>query len=259
MELVAQDIVAGYASGPDIVRGVSLSAQPGTVTTLLGPNGCGKSTFLKTLSRVLSPRSGSVQVGSSELHALAPREAAKLVGMLAQQPIAPPGITVSELVERGRHPHRGLFGGLSTADKHAIEEALDVTGVTSLGSTYVADLSGGQRQRVWFAMVLAQDTPVILLDEPTTYLDPAHAIAVLSLAREQARAGKTVIMVLHDLMLAGAYSDRLVLMKDGALVSSGTPAEVLTSKNLAAVYGLEAEIWEDPSSDSPVIVPRGVC
>lgn len=258
MELVASDIVAGYGSGPEIVKGVSLTARPGTVTTLLGPNGCGKSTFLKTLSRVLIPRSGSVHVGGSDVHLLAPRAAARVVGMLAQQPLAPAGITVSELVARGRHPHRGAFGGLSAADKTAIESAMTVTGVDSFSEAQVADLSGGQRQRVWFAMVLAQDTPVILLDEPTTYLDPAHAISVLELAREQARAGKTVIMVLHDLMLAGAYSDHLVLLKDGLVVDSGSPAAVLTAENLSEVYGLRAEIWPDPASDAPVIVPRGV-
>lgn len=258
MELIAKDIVAGYGAGPSVVQGVSLMAQPGTVTTLLGPNGCGKSTFLKTLSRVLSPRSGSVTVDGSLVHDMAPREASRIIGMLAQQPIAPAGITVSDLVARGRHPYRSLFGGLSATDKEAISTAMEMAGVTSLATAPVADLSGGQRQRVWFAMVLAQDTPIILLDEPTTYLDPAHALMVLDLAREQALLGKTVIAVLHDLQLAGTYSDQLILMKSGEVVASGAPASVLTPSNLASVYGLRAEVWEDPSSDSPVIVPRGV-
>ncbi|MEJ5929159.1 ABC transporter ATP-binding protein [Corynebacterium sp. H128] len=258
MILKASNVVAGYGEEPEVVRGVSLEAAAGTVTTLLGPNGCGKSTLLKTMSKVLDPRSGTVTVGAQAVADLRPREAARLVGMLAQHPLAPAGLTVRQLVERGRHPHRGFFGGLSDADNSAIDAALAATATSELADRLVDDLSGGQRQRVWFAMVLAQDTPVILLDEPTTYLDPAHAIEVLELARAQAELGKTVIMVLHDLMLAGTYSDELVLMKEGSVLAHGSPLSVLTADNLAQAYGLRAEIWDDPASASPVIVPRGV-
>ncbi|MDU0479355.1 ABC transporter ATP-binding protein [Staphylococcus chromogenes] len=263
MKLQVTDLVAAYGDGPDIVRGVSFAASPGKVTTLLGPNGCGKSTLLKACSKVLQPRSGAVALvdepaaARHDLARLSPRESAKLVGMLAQQPVAPAGLAVRDLVARGRHPHRGLFGGLTRKDNDIIDAALEATGTEKLADHVVDSLSGGQRQRVWFAMVLAQDTPVILLDEPTTYLDPAHALSVLDLARQQSQAGKTVVMVLHDLMLAGAYSDQLVLLKDGNVLAEGTPKQVLTSANLAEAYGLRAEIWPDPRSESPVIVPRG--
>lgn len=258
MNLIAENVVAGYGDGPDVVHSASVSAESGKVTTLLGPNGCGKSTLLKSMSRVLMPRSGSVRVGEQSIHELGARQSARLVGLLPQQPLVPEGITVAELVARGRHPYRGFFGGLTSADRKAVSAALTATDTESLATKLVTDLSGGQRQRVWFALVLAQDTPVILLDEPTTYLDPAHAIEVLELARKQARSGKTILMVLHDLMLAGMYSDTLVLMKKGTVISTGPSEEVLTEENLAAVYGLRAEVWPNPHGSGPVIVPQGV-
>ncbi|AKK03748.1 ABC transporter ATP-binding protein [Corynebacterium epidermidicanis] len=262
MKLQVTDLVAGYGDGPDVVRGVSFVANPGKITTLLGPNGCGKSTLLKACSKVLQPRSGAVvlvdePVAQYDLAELSPRESARRIGMLAQQPVAPAGLAVRDLVARGRHPHRGLFGGLTRKDNDIIDAALQATGTETLANHVVDSLSGGQRQLVWFAMVLAQDTPVILLDEPTTYLDPAHALNVLELARQQSQAGKTVVMVLHDLMLAGAYSDQLVLLKDGHVLADGSPKQVLTSANLAEAYGLRAEIWPNPRSGSSVIVARG--
>lgn len=251
---------AGYGKGADVVgkqESVTLNANPGTVTCLLGPNGCGKSTLLKTVNKLLSVREGAVRIGGDDIAAMSARAIALRAALLPQNPQAPEGLKVYELVARGRHPHRKRFGGLNVRDHEAIEQALDVTSTALLAEQQVDNLSGGQRQRVWFAMALAQDCPVLLLDEPTTYLDPAHAIDVLELAKRQAREGKTVIMVLHDLLLAGQYSDTLVLMKDGGVHAIGTPREVLNVDNLREVYGLRAEVWEDPHGHAPVIVPRG--
>ena len=247
----------GYDADHLIVDGLNLNAEPGTVTTLLGPNGCGKSTVLKSMSRVLQPRGGTVTVGGRDIHCLPPREVAQLVGMLPQSPICPPGLSVGELVSRGRHPHQRRMMRPSSEDKEAISRALRQTNTAELVDREVNELSGGQRQRVWMAMVVAQQTPVVLLDEPTTYLDPAHSIEILRLAADLAREGKTVIMVLHDLMLAGNFSDELVLMKDGRIVAHGDVKATLREDKLAECYGLRAEVWDDPRGHAPVIVPRG--
>ncbi|AKK12018.1 ABC transporter ATP-binding protein [Corynebacterium uterequi] len=255
--LRAEGVHSGYGDDADILAGVDFAARAGEVTTLIGPNGCGKSTLLKTMSKLLTPRRGRVVVGDVDLHTLSPRDAATYVAMLPQHPTAPDGLLVGELVARGRHPHQGRFRGLSHADREAIAQASEATDVTDLFDRDVYSLSGGQRQRVWLAMTLAQDTPVLLLDEPTTFLDPAHAIEMLELARAQARAGKAVVMVLHDLMLAGQYSDTMVVMKGGEIIARGTPRKTLTPEVLADAYGLRAEAWEDPRGQAPVIVPRG--
>ncbi|AWB84991.1 ABC transporter ATP-binding protein [Corynebacterium liangguodongii] len=249
-------ICAGYGGGPEILHGVTVHAEPGQVTTLVGPNGCGKSTLLKTMSRLLPPRSGAVHVGEVDVHALPPRRAARLVAVLPQQPTAPEGLLVGELVSRGRHPHQGRFRGPSARDRQSVERACEETGITGLIERDICELSGGQRQRVWLAMALAQDTPVLLLDEPTTFLDPAHAVAMLDLVRRQARAGKTVVMVLHDLNLAGQFSDTVVVMRDGRVIARGAPRRALTEAVLAEAYRLRADVWEDPVSQAPLIVPR---
>lgn len=256
--LLVSNIHAGYLPEHDVLKGVSIRASAGSVTTLIGPNGCGKSTLLKTMSKLVVPRSGEVSINGDSIHALRIREAARLIAMLPQHPIAPDGILVGELVARGRHPHQGWMRGQSAQDREEIAKACEATGISDLVDRKVSSLSGGQRQRVWLAMALAQDTPVLLLDEPTTFLDPAHALEMLELAREQAKKGKAVVMVLHDLMLAGMYSDTLVVMKQGQIVAQGSPQEALTPEVLAEAYGLDAEVWNDPRGSSPVIVPRGV-
>lgn len=256
--LEVTDLRVGYRDGRDVVKGISLQARAGNVTTLIGPNGCGKSTLLKSMSKVLTPSAGSVRVQGKNLHDLNANAAARLVSMLPQHPLAPEGLQVGSLVARGRHPWQRRFGGLSDIDKRAVEKACDETNIAHLLDSSVDSLSGGQRQRVWLAMVLAQDTPVILLDEPTTFLDPANAIVMLQLVRRQAEAGKTVVMVLHDLTLASQYSDTIFIMKDGEVLAQGSPKEALTPDALARVYGLEAEVWDDPQSSRPVIVPRGL-
>lgn len=258
MTLEIKDVATGYGDGADVVRGVSLTAEAGTVTTLIGPNGCGKSTLLGTVARLLEPRQGAVTLDDVDLHTLAPREAARRVALLPQHPSAPTGLTVGELVARGRHPYRGRFRGESAEDRAAVARAMERTETTELALRRLETLSGGQRQRVWLAMALAQDTPVMLLDEPTTFLDPAHAVSMLQLVRELARDGKTVIMVLHDLTLAGMYSDRLVVMRDGVVLAAGASSQAVTPEVLAEAYGLRAEVWDDPRSQAPIVVPRGV-
>ena len=255
--LVAQGIRVGYGDGAEVLHGIDLTARAGEVTTLIGPNGCGKSTLLKAMSKLLVPSAGMVHVDGVDIHSLSAREAARRVALLPQHPSAPGGLYVGELVARGRHPHQARMAGPSAADHEAIARACAATGISDLLERDIDALSGGQRQRVWLAMTLAQDTPVLLLDEPTTFLDPAHAIDMLSLAREQARRGKAVVMVLHDLMLAGMFSDTMVVMRDGAIVAHGTPEQALTAEVLAQAYGLRAEVWEDPAGVAPVIVPRG--
>ncbi|WP_333617642.1 ABC transporter ATP-binding protein [Dietzia sp.] len=254
--VVIDGLRSGYDHGPDIVKGVSLTANPGEVTTLLGPNGCGKSTLLRSVSRLLAPRAGTVHIGTDDVFSLKPREAALRIALQPQTPIAPEGLRVGELIARGRYPHRDRWRGESAHDRERVFESAESTQLTELLDRDVASLSGGQRQRAWFAMALAQETPVLLLDEPTTYLDPAHAVEMLDLVRSVARAGRTVVMVLHDLMLAGMFSDRMVMMRSGEIVADGTPAEVLTADTLDEVYGLKADIVADPKSDVPIIVPR---
>lgn len=256
--ITADSIRFGYHSDTEILHGVSLTARAGEVTTLLGPNGCGKSTLLKTMSRLVTPSAGSVCIEDRDLHSQRLRDAARLVSLMPQNPLAPPDLRVGELVARGRHPHRRLFGGLSSRDKQVIDEAVERTGITGLVDRDVAELSGGQRQRVWLAMSLAQDTPVMLLDEPTSFLDPAYAIGLLEVCRDLARSGKTVVMVLHDLLLAGHYSDELIMLSAGEVIASGRPADVLTRDTLRSVYGLEADVFDDPHGAGPVIIPRGV-
>lgn len=259
MKVSIEHIRACYGEGPTIVKDVTLAAQEGQVTTLLGPNGCGKSTLLKAMSRLLTPTSGQVHYGDTDIHQLGAREAAQTVALLPQHPVSPPGLTVGELVERGRHPYRKkLWGTGMASDKEIIRKALEQTDTAALVDRDVAELSGGQRQRVWLGMVLAQDTPAVLLDEPTTFLDPAHAMEVLALVRQLAEQGKTVIMVLHDLTLAGMFSDQVAVMKDGQLIAEGTPRKAITEDVLAEAYGLRAEVWDDPRGSAPIIVPRSV-
>ncbi|GAA4821474.1 ABC transporter ATP-binding protein [Tomitella cavernea] len=257
--VTVEGVSAGYGSAPDVVGPVDLTARPGETTTLLGPNGCGKSTLLKTMSRQLSPRAGRVLIDDEDVHSMVARHAARTVAVLPQNPVAPEGLTVGELVARGRHPHRPWWRGETAADSAAIDAALEETSTTALVDRDMATLSGGQRQRVWLAMVLAQDTPVILLDEPTTYLDPAHAVEMLELVQGLTRRGRTVVMVLHDLMMAGAYSDRIIVLGQGRILGSGTPQQALTPETLAQTYRLRADVLDDPQGTVPIIVPRGTC
>ncbi|WP_020668753.1 ABC transporter ATP-binding protein [Amycolatopsis nigrescens] len=255
VRLRADGLKLGYGDRL-VVDGLDLDVLDGTVTAIIGPNGCGKSTLLRALGRLLGPREGAVLLDGKRIEKMPTREVAKLIGLLPQAPLAPEGLTVTDLVSRGRHPHQSWYRQWSVSDDEAIERALRLTGMTELGDRAVDQLSGGQRQRAWISMTLAQETGLLLLDEPITYLDLAHQIDVLDLVyRLHTERMKTVVMVLHDLNLAARYADTLVAMREGRIVAQGSPAEVLTEPLLDEVFGLSAKVLEDPVSGTPLVVP----
>ncbi|VXB98322.1 ABC transporter ATP-binding protein [Nocardioides sp. AX2bis] len=241
-----------------VVREVTLEVLDGQVTVVVGPNACGKSTLLRGLARLVRARGGSVLLDGEVIHRRPTKEVAKVLGLLPQNPVAPDGVTVADLVGRGRHPHQGIFARWGAEDRAAVEEAMVLTDTAGLADRVVDELSGGQRQRVWIAMALAQGTDLLLLDEPTTYLDVAHQVEMLDLLAElNARSGTTIVMVLHDLNLAARYGHRLVAMRDGVVLAEGTPAEVVTSATVREVFGLDNTVITDPVSGTPLVVPIG--
>ena len=254
--LAARGVTVGYGARP-VIDGLDVSVPPGVITTIIGPNGCGKSTLLRTLSRLLKPTGGTVVLDGEDIGTLRTRDVAKKLGLLPQAPVAPDGLTVSDLVARGRHPHQSWLRQWSSDDADVVRRALAMTGVADLADRPVDSLSGGQRQRVWISMTLAQGTDLLLLDEPTTYLDLAHAVDVLDLVDDLHESGRTVVMVLHDLNLATRYSDHLVVMRDGAVHAHGHPPEVVTADQLHEAFGLRARVIDDPVGDRPLIVPIG--
>ncbi|WP_308014411.1 ABC transporter ATP-binding protein [Nocardia coffeae] len=256
-QLSAREITLGY--GDHIVLDkLSLDVPPGQVTTIIGPNGCGKSTLLRALGRLLTPSAGRILLNDKPIVELRPRDVARTIAMLPQTPIAPDGLTVADLVARGRHPHQSWLRQWSADDRAEVAAALTQTGIAELADRPVEQLSGGQRQRAWISMALAQGTDILLLDEPTTYLDLAHAVEVLDLVDNlSAELGRTVVMVLHDLNLAVRYSDRLVVMAEGRIAASGTPQEVIDVDLLRKVFHLDAQVIEDPVSGRPLIIPVG--
>ncbi|MDP3895013.1 ABC transporter ATP-binding protein [Nocardioides sp.] len=255
--LVAERVSLGYGER-HVVEDLSLAVPDRQVTVIVGANACGKSTLLRGMARLLRPGRGAVLLDGAELHRCPPREVARTLGLLPQQPVAPEGVTVVDLVGRGRHPHRGALRRWSSHDDEVVAEALALTATTDLADRPVDELSGGQRQRVWVAMALAQQTDLLLLDEPTTYLDLAHQVELLELLCDLNTArGTTIVMVLHELNLAARYADHLVAMKDGRIVAAGRPAEVLTEDCVRSVFGLDARIFTDPVSGAPMVVPVG--
>ena len=254
-DLSAKDITLGYGGAP-VIEGLSLQVRPGKVTSVVGANGCGKSTLLRGLGRLLRPSAGEIILDGKPIGSLPSKEVARTLGLLPQAPLAPEGITVADLVSRGRHPHQGAFGRWTARDSDAVASALEATGIADLADRSVDELSGGQRQRVWIAMVLAQETGILLLDEPTTFLDVSHQVDILELLRELNRMRKTtIVMVLHDLNMAARYSDHLVAMRDGKVVSEGTPDEVVTEPTVRDIFALESKVIRDPVFHSPMVVP----
>lgn len=255
--LVASGLSAGY-DNTEILHGLDLTVPPGKITVIVGANACGKSTFLRTISRLIAPRSGEVLLDGKSIHRMPSRDLARTMGLLPQSPIAPEGIAVADLVSRGRHPHQSLFSRWTRQDDEAVDSALSATKTFDLAERPVDELSGGQRQRVWIAMALAQQTDILLLDEPTTFLDINHQIEVLDLLTDlnQTR-GTTVVMVLHDLNLAARYADHLVALASGRVHLSGTPEEVLTEETVRQVFGLESRVITDPISGRPIMLPIG--
>ena len=251
----------GPASAPPIVEDLDLDVPAGRVTAIIGANGCGKSTLLRGLTRQLAPRAGSIEVLGRDAARVSARDYARTVALLPQHPVAPEGMTVAQLVARGRHPHRGLLGGRAAGDDAAIASALERTDLVELADREAGTLSGGQRHRAWLALVLAQQTPVVLLDEPTSYLDLSHQVEVLDLVRAlpDPRGGgrATVVAVLHELNLAARSADHIVAMAAGRVVAQGTPGEVIVPEVLAEVFGLDADVVADPLLGHPVVLPRG--
>ena len=245
-----------------VIEGLSTEIPEGKVTMIVGANACGKSTLLRGLARLLKPAAGTVTLDGRDIHRRPAREVARTLGLLPQHPTAPDGITVRDLVGRGRYPHQsffrsGLTGG-SVDDERAVRQAMAATETLELAGRNVDELSGGQRQRVWIAMALAQETEVLLLDEPTTYLDLTHQVDVLDLITDlNRRLGTTVAIVLHDLNLAARYADHIIAMKGGRIVAEGAARTVVTEELVREVFGLESRVLPDPVSGAPLIIPLG--
>jgi iron complex transport system ATP-binding protein len=255
--LRTERLTLAYDRAP-VVRELDLELLPGRITAIVGANACGKSTLLRALARLLKPQAGAVLLDGEAIAHLPTRAVARRIGLLPQTPIAPQGLTVDDLVSRGRYPHQRFLQQWSSEDQDKVEWALEATGVADLRTRPLDELSGGQRQRAWISMALAQDTEILLLDEPTTYLDLAHQIEVLDLLAElNERDGRTIVLVLHDLNEACRYAHRLVAMARGAIHVQGPPEQVVDAEMVAAVYGVEAEVVPHPVAGTPLCLPLG--
>lgn len=254
--LRAEGLRLSYSPAKIVVDNLDLELPPGRVTAVIGANGSGKSTVLRALARLLRPDAGRVVLDGHDIHHARTRDIARRLGLLPQAPVSPEGITVRDLVRRGRTPHTSMWRQWSESDESALAAALEATDLTELADQPVDTLSGGQRQRAWLALVIAQETPLLLLDEPTTFLDVAHQLDVLELVRRLNReGGRTVVMVLHDLNQACRYADHLIALRDGAVVRAGRPAEVVTEELVETVFDLAAKVIPDPVNGSPMVVP----
>jgi len=255
--LSAADLCLAY-DDREVVADLSVRIPSGRITVIVGPNACGKSTLLRALARLLKPRRGTVLLDGTSIHKLPTREVATRLGILPQSPVAPEGITVADLVGRGRYPHQGWFRQWTPADRVAVDDALAATGTLDIAGRPVDELSGGQRQRVWIAMTLAQGTTLMLLDEPTTFLDLAHQVEVLDLLVDlNQQEGRTIVLVLHDLNHACRYAHHLVAMRGGSIVAEGPPDRIVTPELVTDVFGLACQVIEDPVSRTPLVVPVG--
>lgn len=254
--LRVSDATLAY-DGRVISEHLDIAIPDGSFTVIVGPNACGKSTLLRGLARLMKPAAGTVLLDGRDIHSYRTKDVARRLGLLPQTSIAPDGITVADLVARGRHPHQSAFQQWSRADDDAVAEAMAATGVDTLSTWRVDELSGGQRQRVWVALALAQETGILLLDEPTTFLDIAHQFELLELFRSLNRDGRTLVAVLHDLNQASRYASHIIAMSAGRVVAQGTPDEVITAQLVTDVFGLPAHILPDPVAGTPLVVPLG--
>jgi iron complex transport system ATP-binding protein len=256
-QLSTKNIVAGYDK-KIIINGIDLVIPSHKISVIIGANASGKSTLLKTMARLIKPISGEIVLDGKRIGAIPSKQLAQVLGLLPQSPVVPEGITVSDLVARGRFPYQTLLKGMGKKDYEAVEEALHIMGITELANRSVDELSGGQRQRVWIAMALAQQTDILLLDEPTTFLDITYQIEILDLLTDLNRKrGTTIAMVLHDINLSARYADYIFAVSKGDLVAQGSPSEVITEELIMKVFGLNCAVIKDPVSNSPFIVPKG--
>ncbi|MGV0397110.1 ABC transporter ATP-binding protein [Corynebacterium suicordis] len=252
----ARDLAVNYGDRA-VIEGLDVDFPHGQITTIIGPNGCGKSTLLRAMSRLIPTKSGKVLLDQQDVSDIKRKELARTISVLPQTPTAPEGLNVADLVSRGRHPHQSWIRQWSSTDEQEVHKALELTGSLELADRTLDELSGGQRQRVWISMVLAQNTDILFLDEPTTYLDLATSVDILELVRQlRTELNRTVVMVLHDLNLAVRYSDHLVVMNEGKVLASGAPSEVITAELLHEAFGLAAVVIEDPITGGPLVVPR---
>ncbi|MEM5817545.1 MAG: ABC transporter ATP-binding protein [Desulfitobacterium hafniense] len=255
--LSASHVVAGY-DHKIILNTIDLVIPSNKISVIIGANACGKSTLLKTLARLIKPVSGEVAIDGKLISTIPPKQLARVLGLLPQSPVVPEGIAVADLVSRGRFPYQGFLKGLGKKDYEAVEEALEIMGITELANRSVDELSGGQRQRVWIAMALAQQTDILLLDEPTTFLDITYQVEILDLLTDLNRKrGTTIVMVLHDINLSARYADYIFAVHQGNLIAQGAPGEIITADLMKQVFGLDCVVARDPVSGSPFIVPRG--
>ncbi|MEU7577353.1 ABC transporter ATP-binding protein [Streptomyces sp. NPDC041068] len=255
--LIADDVTLGYDQRV-IAQKLSVEIPDNSFTVIVGPNACGKSTLLRALSRMLKPSAGRVLLDGNVIQSMPAKKVAKTLGLLPQSSIAPDGITVGDLVARGRYPHQGLLRQWSDDDERIVNESMDSTGVRELADRYVDELSGGQRQRVWIAMALAQQTPLLLLDEPTTFLDIQHQLDVLDLCAElHEEQGRTLVAVLHDLNHAARYATHLIALRDGAVIAEGAPSDIVTAELVEQTFGIQCQIIDDPETGTPLVIPAG--
>jgi len=255
--LTATNIVAGYDK-KIILDGMDVVIPSNKISVIIGANASGKSTLLKTLARLIRPISGEIALDGTEIKTIPSKQLAQILGLLPQSPVVPEGIIVSDLVARGRFPYQTFLKGMGKKDYEAVEEALDFMGITELANNSVDELSGGQRQRVWIAMALAQQTDILLLDEPTTFLDIAYQIEILDLLTDLNRKrGTTIVMVLHDINLSARYADYIFAVYKGNLIAQGKPSNIISEELIKNVFGLDCVVINDPVSGSPFIVPKG--
>ena len=253
----AEQIVAGYDHKP-VIREVSLEIPSNKISVIIGSNGCGKSTLLKTMARLIKPVSGKITLDGQPISKIPPKHLARVIGLLPQSPIVPEGISVTDLVGRGRFPHQSIFSGWTKKDYEAVAEAMRIMNITEFANHNIDELSGGQRQRVWIAMALAQQTDILFLDEPTTFLDITYQVEILDLLTDLNRNhGTTIVMVLHDINLSARYADHIFALHNGKLVAEGAPAEVITGTLVKDIFGLDCTVIKDPVAGSPMVVPKG--